>query len=342
MSNQKYVCVDLDGTIAHYKEWEGETKFGDPIEGVQGALSILRSAGCKVIIYTTRGNQKLVEKYLQKHSIPFDYINKNPDQPKNAFGGKPYAEAYIDDRGIQFNGNWQATVNEVLHFTPWEMRTEINQGDEYRKEAVGFLARDYGEAFSQLRAYDSQIWEITKFSFLQLLASIGAVWTVFSLANGKDAPAILTSQWVLVSAIILIISFLFSLLAVQFILRIRVYFAVTARYINEHRNFFLSTIPIGFRNQSGYYNNYKYPKAFDVGSTQLLSTYFISMVSTFVLGFGIGLLANYLKMPETDALILGIVVWLISGILTIGYSVHYLKSKNDKSTHADVFGRKQP
>ena len=115
MNDQKYVCVDLDGTIAHYKEWEGETKFGDPVEGVQEALGKLQSAGWKVIIYTTRGNQKLVEKYLRKHSVPFDYINKNPGQPKNALGGKPYADAYIDDRGIQFNGNWQAAVSEVLH-----------------------------------------------------------------------------------------------------------------------------------------------------------------------------------------------------------------------------------
>lgn len=341
MNNKKYICVDLDGTIAHYKEWQGETSFGDPIEGVQSALGQLRTEGWKIIIYTTRVNQALIENYLNRNSVPFDYINHNPDQPENAIGGKPFADAYIDDRGIQFNGNWQSTLNEVLHFAPWELRTEINQGDEYRKEAISFLSRDYNEAFSQFRAYDSQIWEITKFSFLQLVASIGAVWTVFALANGKDAPTILADQWELVGAIILIISFLFSLLAVQFILRIRVYFAVTARYINEHRNFFLSTIPIGFRNQSGYYTNFAYPKAFDAGSTQLLSTYTISVVSSFVFGFGGGLLANYLKMPERDALILGIALWLISGILTIGYSVYYLKSKSDKSTHVDVFGLKQ-
>lgn len=342
MSGQKYVCVDLDGTIAHYKEWQGDEVFGDPVEGVQAALEQLRKDGWKIIIYTTRSNQTLIESYLNKNSIPFDYINYNPDQPKNAIRGKPYADAYIDDRGIQFNGNWSVTLNEVRHFAPWETRTELNQGDEYHKEAISFLGRDYGEAFSQLREYDNQIWEITKFSFLQLVGSIGAVWAVFSLANGKDAPPILTVQWELVGSIILIISFLFSMLAVQYIMRIRVYFAATARYINDHRNFFLSTIPIGFRNRSGYYMTYQYPKAFDKGSTQLLSTYFISVVSSFNLGFGIGLLANYLKMPEINALILGIVVWLVSGALEIAYAVYYLKSKTDKSTHADIFGIEKP
>ncbi len=338
--NQKYVCIDLDGTIAHYKEWQGEEFFGEPVEGVQAALQQLRSHGWKIIIYTTRSNQPLIEGYLTKNSIPFDYINYNPDQPKNALGGKPYADVYIDDRGIQFNGNWPVTLNEVLNFAPWEVRKELDQGDEYRKEAVSFLARDYGEVFSQLREYDKQIWEITKFSFLQLVGSIGAVWAVFLLANGKDALPLLIAQWELVGSIILIISFLFSVLAVQYILRIRVYFAATARYINDHRDFFLSIKPIGFLNRSRYYTNYQYPKAFDKGSTQLLSTYFISVVSSFVLGFGSGMLVDYLKMPGINALILGIIVWVVSCVLEISYAVYYLRSKKDVSTNADIFGIK--
>ncbi len=340
--NQRYVCVDLDGTIAHYQDWQGEEFFGDPIEGVQAALDQLRKHGWRIIIHTTRTNQTLIEDYLTRNSVPFDYINYNPDQPENAIGGKPYADAYIDDRGIQFNGNWSVTLNEVLHFAPWEMRTELNQGDAYQKEAISFLARDYGEAFSQLREYDKQIWEITKFSFLQLVGSIGAVWAVFLLANGKDAPSILTGQWELVGSIVLIISFLFSVLAVQYILRIRVYFAATARYINDHRNFFLSTIPMGFSNRSRYYMNYRFPKAFDRGSTQLLSAYFISIVSSFILGFGIGLLLDYLKIPGVNALILGIIVWLVSGTSEIVYAVYYLSSKRDISTDVDIFGIKKP
>lgn len=338
MSNKKYVCIDLDGTIAHYKEWQGEEFFGDPVEGVQDALEQLRKDGWKIIIYTTRSNDALIKGYLSEHSIPFDYINYNPDQPQNAIGRKPYADAYVDDRGIQFNGNWLVTVNEVRHFAPWETRTEVNHGDEYHKEAISFLGRDYSEAFSQFRAYDKQIWEITRFSFLQLVGSIGAVWVVFMLANGKDAPLILTMHWKLVGSIILIISFLFSLLAVQYIMRIRVYFATTARYINDHRNFFLSTLPIGFRNRSRYYANYQYPKAFDRGSTQLLSTYFISVVSSFNLGFGIGLLASFLGMTEVNASILGIIVWLVSSTVEITYAIYFLKSKTDRSTDADIFG----
>jgi hydroxymethylpyrimidine pyrophosphatase-like HAD family hydrolase len=122
MSKPKTVCIDLDGTIAHYTEWRGETHFGEPIEGVRQALEQIQQNGWKIIIFTTRSNTALIEEYLHEHSIPFDFINFNPDQPANAIGGKIYADAYIDDRAVPFNGDWQATLKEVLQFVPWENR----------------------------------------------------------------------------------------------------------------------------------------------------------------------------------------------------------------------------
>jgi hypothetical protein len=71
--------------------------FGGPVKGVQEGLKQISFANWKIIIiFTTRANTKLVSEYLLSLSIPFDYMNENPDQPKNAIGGKPYAEAYIE------------------------------------------------------------------------------------------------------------------------------------------------------------------------------------------------------------------------------------------------------
>ena len=53
---KKYMCVDLDGTIAHYKGWKGEDHFGEPISGVQDALRRLRAEGWVIIVFTTRRN----------------------------------------------------------------------------------------------------------------------------------------------------------------------------------------------------------------------------------------------------------------------------------------------
>ena len=338
MSDQKYVCIDLDGTIAHYEEWKGETHFGKPVEGVQEALKQISYGGWKIIIFTTRANKKLVAEYLQSHSIVFDAINENPDQPLNAVGGKPYADAYIDDRGIQFNGNWQETANEVLHFIPWEQRKTPDQGDQYRQEAVSFLEKDYEQAFEQLRDYDAQIWEIMKYSFGQLVGSIAAVWTIFSFATVKDAPAIISSLWKPVGATILVISFLFGLLAVQLILRNRVYFSATARYINEQRSFFFSSKPMGFANLTKYYTDYHFPKPFDAGSTQVLSVYVIALIGAILLGFGAGLYGYYFGLAGNASVALGAVVWLAACVGSIGYALHYLALKKNETTNPAQYG----
>jgi adenylylsulfate kinase len=99
MTDQKYVCIDLDGTIAQYQDWQGETSFGEPVEGVQAVMSRLKAEGWKIIVFTTRSNTELIADYLKRNSITYDTINYNPDQPENATGGKPFANAYIDDRG---------------------------------------------------------------------------------------------------------------------------------------------------------------------------------------------------------------------------------------------------
>ncbi len=284
MTTPKYVCIDLDGTIAHYDDWKGEDHFGDPIEGLQEALKRIRSEGWKIIIFTTRANKEKVLNYLNSHSILHDYINENPDQPQNSVGGKPYADAYVDDRGIQFNGDWQATANELLQFVPWEKRKKPDREEEYRKEAISFLGRDFDQAFDQLRAYDAQIWEILKYSFGQLLGSIAAVWAIFSFATATEAPSIMSNLWKPVGATILVISFLFGLMAVQLIVRNRGYFAETARYINEQRSFFFSSRPMGFKNLTDYYTDYSQPKRFNAGSTQVLYVYVIAFISSILLG----------------------------------------------------------
>lgn len=336
MSDQKYVCVDLDGTIAHYQGWVSETDFGEPIEGVQEAFAKLQSAGWKIIIFTTRGNQELVRNYLTSHSIPFDHINLNPDQPENAGSGKPIADVYVDDRGLQFNGDWGVTAEEILKFVPWEYRAETKPEQSYIKEAVAFMGRDYEQTFDQLRHYDDQMWDVFKFSFGQLVASIAGVWTIFALANGKEAPDILKEQWEVVGAALLIISFIFSILAVQLIMRNRVYFAAAARYINDQRGFFLAGRPLGFGNRSNYFTDYTYPRSFDKDSTQYVWVVVLSLIGALQLGFGLGLLAEYLGMIIFGAILLGLLIWVISGAGIIGYTIIYLRNKRSDQTQSNT------
>jgi hypothetical protein len=201
--------------------------------------------------------------------------------------------------------------------------------DEERKEVMTFLGKDFDQAFSMLREYDGRIWEITKFSFLQLVASIGAVWTIYSFAHAKEPPAMPSNLWELISAILLIISFLFSFLGIQLILRTRVYFVRTARYINGQRGFFFSKNPPIYSNPSNYYKDPAMPLYYEIGSSELLSAYTIIVVSAFVFGFGIGLLTHYFNLlMEVPAIVLGIMVWLVMAVVEFRYAGSYLSGKD--------------
>lgn len=120
MKKNKTICIDFDGVIAQYQEWQGEDKFGAPVPGVQSALSTLRKQGYRVIIFTTREVTDGLKEYLKENKIEYDYINENPGQPKNSNHGKPIADLYVDDRTVCFRGNWKYTLEDIAYFKPWQ------------------------------------------------------------------------------------------------------------------------------------------------------------------------------------------------------------------------------
>lgn len=95
------ICVDLDGVLATYHGWQGLEHFGDPIPG---AIEFTRKmiATHRVIIFTSRTSQiegrdldeavRLVGAWLDRHGFAYDEIYTGK--------GKPFATAYIDDRGV--------------------------------------------------------------------------------------------------------------------------------------------------------------------------------------------------------------------------------------------------
>ena len=97
---KKTICVDFDGVIAQYDGFKYNDIFGDPIDGVQSAMEVLKKKGFTIIIFTTRTASSKLKKYLNDNHITYDYINENPDQPKGSNSGKPIADIYLDDRAI--------------------------------------------------------------------------------------------------------------------------------------------------------------------------------------------------------------------------------------------------
>jgi hydroxymethylpyrimidine pyrophosphatase-like HAD family hydrolase len=107
------ICVDLDGTLAE-EDGEFDPKvIGKPRRGARKWMEKLHEAGARLIIWTVRGDKHLVNEWLDEYQIPFDYINENPDQPKDS-SGKVVADVYLDNRAVDGSSPWSRFGPELL------------------------------------------------------------------------------------------------------------------------------------------------------------------------------------------------------------------------------------
>lgn len=107
----KTICLDFDGVVHSYRSgWKGETNIPDPpIHGVREAIRHLRKR-YRVVIHSARSGTEegcmAIRQWLQRHDIEVDDVCRT----------KPPAIAYVDDRAIPFNGDWQETIGEINQF----------------------------------------------------------------------------------------------------------------------------------------------------------------------------------------------------------------------------------
>jgi hypothetical protein len=111
------ICIDFDGVINSYESGYGPHYKVDlipdgPIEGTKEAIEKLRKK-FKVVVQSTRcadpdGKQAIVD-WLEKYDIKVDEV----------VAVKPAAVMYIDDRAIQFRGNWTEALHLVAEFNHW-------------------------------------------------------------------------------------------------------------------------------------------------------------------------------------------------------------------------------
>tara|TARA_R110002096_G_scaffold403766_3_gene601315 strand:- start:9688 stop:10866 length:1179 start_codon:yes stop_codon:yes gene_type:complete len=96
------ICVDLDGVLATYDGWKGARHFGKPIEGSVEFTEEL-AEWADVVVFSSRchraDNQYSIEErvsfvrnWLDEHGFAYHEIYSGQ--------GKPFATAYIDDRGV--------------------------------------------------------------------------------------------------------------------------------------------------------------------------------------------------------------------------------------------------
>jgi len=108
----RVIAVDFDGTIHDVKNPIKSRRMGGPIEGAKEALRMLLSKGYEVVIfcYWAKDPQsiKTISDWMTYYRCPYSEITNI----------KPYAEAYIDDKGIRFT-DWEDVLAE-LHISTTE------------------------------------------------------------------------------------------------------------------------------------------------------------------------------------------------------------------------------
>lgn len=198
----------------------------------------------------------------------------------------------------------------------------------HAQESIKFLERDFNQCFEQMRHYNSQISNMCKF-----------IWTAYTVLftfiigchkHALDNP-LYASEMRMACTGGLIVALAFGLCLYGIIVRNRIYFVLMARYINEHRGFFLSTQPLGFRNNSGNYDEWKSVPYFNPMSSQSFFMY----ITCFFNGIITGILSYHLLGKYTCLsanLVIGVASFCLLLILTIGY----LKSKDNKKAHEAV------
>jgi adenylylsulfate kinase len=104
----KTICIDLDGVIAQYDGWNGPDHVGEPMPGAGDFLQRL-SQDYEIVIHTTRQYPGVWD-WLLKYRFQ-DYIT-------GITSTKVPAVAYIDDRAICHQGDFEQTLIILENFKP--------------------------------------------------------------------------------------------------------------------------------------------------------------------------------------------------------------------------------
>ncbi len=100
------ICFDLDGTLCENKKPGQEYKDVLPMPGAVEYLKQLKEQGHYVIIMTARNmvtyNNNVGQIIANQAPIVIDWLKKYDMPYDELLFGKPHADFFVDDKGIQF------------------------------------------------------------------------------------------------------------------------------------------------------------------------------------------------------------------------------------------------
>lgn len=139
---KKTICVDFDGVLNEYDGYE-EGDLGEPLTGSKEFIKELRKK-YKVVILTSRQKEQVI-----------DWLNNNGFPSMKVTNRKVPAVAYIDDRAIQFNGNYEKVISQLKNFKPYWAKEYYRVYNIITDETIA-LFNDIHDAIKVCDSYQSQ------------------------------------------------------------------------------------------------------------------------------------------------------------------------------------------
>lgn len=190
-----------------------------------------------------------------------------------------------------------------------------------------FLRADFDQCFSQMRHYDTNLFEMVKFIFTGYAAVISAVAALLG-SHPRQASTLIGSSG------LMFLGGAGGTILLGFLLRNRVYFTAVARFINEIRRQYLQSNPIGVRNEAGFYTDPQCPKVLSPGSSHFILMYFVAMLNALLLGAFVSILYAWFNLqpncnPDFNYLC-AIIVTVLVFIIELLWIILYAKAKDKK------------
>lgn len=119
MDQKPNIAVDFDGTLFtdEHEPFEWAKIDGKPTKSAKEALQKL-SEHFRIVIFSARARREegkeAIEKRLKEEGMPFDEVT----------AVKPAASRYVDDWGVQFKGDWDETLKDIVSFKHWDNKEE--------------------------------------------------------------------------------------------------------------------------------------------------------------------------------------------------------------------------